>query len=276
MRPFGDRVVEAVERTGPLCVGVDPSTSLLDAWGLPDDPSGLLTFSCRCIEALAGEIAVVKPQVAFFERRGAAGMAVFERVVSDAASAGLLVIADAKRGDVGSTTAAYADAWFRGPFAADAVTATPYVGLGALEPMMVAAQETGRGLVVVVATSNAEGRELQGSAGVDGVSVEAALLAEIATRNAAERAATGFLCGSLGAVIGATRRGLDVEAVGGVVLVPGLGAQGGSVDDIAEGFGGCRPGTVLPSVSRGVLVAGPVGLRAAAARLRDDLAAAIS
>lgn len=276
MLPFGDRVLEAVGRSGPLCVGVDPSASLLAAWGLSDDPAGLAAFSSRCIEALAGEVAAVKPQVAFFERHGAAGMAVFECVVSDAASAGLLVIADAKRGDIGSTTAAYADAWFRGPFAADAVTATPYVGLGALEPMAVAARETGRGLVVVVATSNPEGRELQESVGAGGVTVEMALLGEIAARNAAERAATGATCGSLGVVVGATRRGLDVATVGGMLLVPGLGAQGGSVRDIVEGFRACPSGTVLPATSRGLLSAGPAGLRAAACRLRDDLAAALS
>ncbi len=276
MRPFGDRVIEAVGRIGPLCVGVDPSAALLDAWGLPDDATGLSAFSSRCIEALAGEVAVVKPQVAFFERHGAAGMAVLERLVSEAASVGLLVIADAKRGDIGSTTAAYADAWFRGPFAADAITATPYVGLGALEPMTVAAQETGRGLVVVVATSNPEGRGIQESTGADGVTVEAALLAEIAARNAAERAATGVVCGSIGAVVGATRRGLRVETVGGVLLVPGLGAQGATVGDIVEGFGACPAGSVLPSTSRGLLSVGPSGLRGAAARLRDDLAAALA
>lgn len=276
MRPFGDRVIEAVGRIGPLCVGVDPSAALLDAWGLPDDATGLSAFSSRCIEALAGEVAVVKPQVAFFERHGAAGMSVLERLLSDAASAGLLVIADAKRGDIGSTTAAYADAWFRGPFAADAVTATPYVGLGALEPMSVAASETGRGLIVVVATSNPEGRRLQESADAGGVTVEAALLDEIAARNAAERSATGTGCGSLGAVVGATRRGLAVETVGGVLLVPGLGTQGGSVRDVADGFGACPTGTVLPAASRGLLSAGPTGLRAAAARLRDELAASLA
>lgn len=275
MQPFGERVVDAVRRTGPLCVGVDPSASLLEEWGLGDDPHGLAEFSSRCVDALAGVVPVIKPQVAFFERHGAAGIAVLERLLSDAASAGLLVIADAKRGDIGSTTAAYADAWFRGPLAADALTATPYVGLDALEPMIAAARETGRGVVVVVATSNPEGRDLQEATRADGSTVEEALLCEIAARNAAECAAAGAAFGSLGAVVGATRRGLRLAEMGGVLLVPGLGAQGGSVDDIAAGFGACPAGTVLPSSSRGLLSVGPARMAAAAARLRDELAASL-
>ncbi|MGH8980876.1 MAG: orotidine-5'-phosphate decarboxylase [Acidimicrobiales bacterium] len=275
MRPFGERVVQAVQDTGPLCVGVDPSPSLLEEWGIPDDATGLADFSSRCIEALAGAVPVVKPQVAFFERHGAAGMAALERLLADAASAGLLVIADAKRGDIGSTTAAYADAWFRSPFAGDALTATPYVGLGALEPLCAAARETGCGVFVVVATSNPEGRALQAAVRADGATVECALLAEIAACNAAERAETGALIGSLGAVVGATRRDLPLEQLGGVLLVPGLGAQGGSVDDVAAGFGTCPRGTVLPSTSRGLLRAGPSALRAAALRLRDELAGSL-
>lgn len=275
MPPFGERVVEAVERTGPLCVGVDPSAALLGAWGLSDDPAGLGEFSRRCVEALAGVVPVIKPQVAFFERHGAAGMAVLEQLLSDAAAAGLLVIADAKRGDIGSTTAAYADAWFRGPFAADAVTATPYVGLDALEPMAAAARETARGLLVLVATSNPEGRDVQGAARADGSTVETALLAAIAARNADERAETRATSGTLGAVIGVTRRGLAVADVGGIILAPGLGAQGGSVDDVADGFRSCPYGTVLPTTSRGVLQLGPGRMAAAAARLRDELAAAL-
>ncbi len=274
-RAFGERVVEAVRELGPLCVGVDPSASLLGEWGLDDDARGLGEFSKRCVEALAGAVPVIKPQVAFFERHGAAGMAVLERLVSDAMSAGFLVIADAKRGDIGSTTAAYADAWFRGPFAGDAVTATPYVGLAALEPMVAAALDTGRGLIVVVSTSNPEGRDLQKAVRADGATVEAALIGEIAALNARERAETGAACGSIGVVAGARRRGLTLAGVGGVVLVPGLGQQGGSVEDIAGGFGECSAGTVLASASRSVLVAGPKGMRSAAMRLRDELAAVL-
>ena len=100
---FGDRVALAVERHGPLCAGIDPSPALLAEWGLPDDPTGLRTFCRACVEGFAGAVAVLKPQVAFFERQGAAGMAELERLLSDAAEAGVLVIADAKRGDIDST-----------------------------------------------------------------------------------------------------------------------------------------------------------------------------
>ncbi|MGH9083799.1 MAG: orotidine-5'-phosphate decarboxylase, partial [Acidimicrobiales bacterium] len=167
MQPFGERVVTAVERTGPLCCGIDPSAALLGAWGLPDDAGGLQSFVTRCVEAFAGVVPVVKPQVAFFERHGAAGIAVLERLLEEAAGAGLLVVADAKRGDVGSTSQAYADAWLGegSPLAADAVTAHPYLGLGSLGPLVAAARRNGRGLLVVARSSNPEGRALQESVG---------------------------------------------------------------------------------------------------------------
>ncbi len=267
---------------GPLCVGVDPSPALLGLFGLPDAPDGLRAFSEICLEALHGVVAVVKPQVAFFERHGAAGMAAFEATVALGRAAGMLVVADAKRGDVGSTTEAYADAWFRGPLAADAVTATPYLGLGALFPMVAAARATGRGLFVVVTSSNPEGREVQGAMRRDGSSVEHALVRTIADWNAEETdkaggGGSGGL-GAVGAVVGATGgappEGLD--GLGGVVLAPGLGAQGATVADVARRFAGCPRGGVLPVAARAVLGQGPVGMRAAAERLRDELATALS
>src|ERR1700724_66839 len=134
---FGARVTAAIDKTGPLCAGIDPSESLLRAWGLRDDAVGLREFGSRCVDAFAGVVPVVKPQVAFFERFGAAGIAVLETLIRDAQEAGLLVIADAKRGDIGSTMEAYASTWLdpQNPLCADAVTATPYLGLGSLQPM---------------------------------------------------------------------------------------------------------------------------------------------
>lgn len=284
MLPFGERVRRAIASTGPLCVGIDPAASLLDAWGLSDDAAGLRAFGLGCVEAVSGVVPVVKPQVAFFERHGAAGMAAYEEVVAAAQAAGLLVIADAKRGDIGSTTEAYADAWFRGPFAADALTATPYVGLDALWPMADAARATGRGLVVVVSSSNPEGRTLQHAVTEDGRSVERSLLDEIARWNREEladearRADTAPL-GSAGAVVGAVRGGAPVaglEDLGGIVLAPGLGAQGARVEDVARRFAGCPTGSVLPAVSRGVQADGERGMRNAARRLLDALAGALS
>lgn len=274
--PFGVRVAEAVGSLGPLCVGVDPSGTLLGEWGLPDDASGLREFAARCIDAFAGAVPVLKPQVAFFERHGAAGIGVLQELLADARDAGLLVIADAKRGDIDSTSAAYADAWLGdgSPLAADAVTVNPYLGLGALRPMTTLAVATGRGVVVVVRSSNPEGRLVQEAATATGESVEDALLAEVAALNAAEGAAVG----SVGVVVGATLEpsAFDLSGLGGIVLAPGVGAQGAGPGDVARLFGGCPEGTVLPSVSRSVLAHGPdvAGLRAAAVRARDGIAAA--
>ncbi len=278
-RPFGVRLLEAVADTGPLCAGIDPSAALLAAWGLPDDADGLARFGQRCVEAFAGAVPVVKPQVAFFERHGAAGLAVLEQLIAEARHAGLLVIADAKRGDIDSTAAAYADAWLgaASPFAPDAVTVTPYLGLGALRPVTDAARANGRGVFVVVRSSNPEGRTLQEAVTAGGSSVEDALLAEVAALNQAERAAgAGF--GSCGAVVGATLApsAFDLAGLGGPILAPGVGAQGATPADAARLFAGCRAGSVLPNVSRSVLDAGPgvASLRAAALVVRDAVASA--
>lgn len=272
---FAARVAAAVARTGPLCAGIDPSADLLAAWGLADDPGGLRAFALRCVEAFAGAVPVVKPQVAFFERHGAAGMAVLEELVAAAGQAGLLVIGDAKRGDVGSTSAAYAEAWLgpASPLAVDAVTAVPYVGLGALQPLVDVARAQGRGVIVLVRSSNPEGRPLQTSTGATGRAVEDALLAAIAERNAEAP-------GVVGAVVGATLApsAFPLARLGGVVLAPGVGAQGATAADVGARFAGCPAGTVLPSASRSVLAAGPsaAALRAAAVQASEAMAAVLS
>jgi orotidine-5'-phosphate decarboxylase len=268
---FASKVARAVAATGPLCAGIDPSAGLLDEWGLPASADGVRTFGLRCIEAFAGEVPVVKPQVAFFERWGAKGIAALEDVLVAGRDAGLLVIADAKRGDIGSTMAAYASAWLdpSSPLAADAVTVAPYLGLGALQPALDLASTSGRGVIVVVRSSNPEGRSLQeartqGTDDTVGPAVEDMLLGEIAVCNHGGLATPG----TVGAVIGATRApsAFDLADLGGVILAPGLGAQGGTAEGAAALFSGCRPGSVLPSASRSILSAGPdvAGLRAAA------------
>ncbi|MHB8219097.1 MAG: orotidine-5'-phosphate decarboxylase [Acidimicrobiales bacterium] len=286
-RAFGERVVAAVGSSGPLCVGIDPSAALLGEWGLPDDAGGLRTFGLRCIEAFAGVVPVVKPQVAFFERHGAAGFSVLEHVLKEARQAGLVVIADAKRGDIGSTSAAYAAAWLgdSSPLAADALTAVAYLGMGTLVPLVEAARRSGRGVFVVVQSSNPEGRQVQDALTDGGRSVADSLLAEIAEMNAGSAVvgAEGSVAGGpvgppgpVGAVIGATvgRAVATLVQFGGIVLAPGVGAQGASASDVAALFGGCPTGTVLPSVSRSVLGAGPdvAALRRAAALVRDEMA----
>ncbi|HEX4433816.1 MAG TPA: orotidine-5'-phosphate decarboxylase [Acidimicrobiales bacterium] len=274
---FGDRVAAAVARTGPLCAGIDPSGALLASWGLRDDSTGLRSFCAACVEGFAGVVSVVKPQVAFFERHGAAGMAELERLIAAATAAGLIVIADAKRGDIDSTAAAYADAWLgaTSPLAGDAVTVHPYLGLGALSPLVRLGAANGKGVLVVARSSNPEGRDLQQALTAAGPAVEDMLLGEIAGLNGSADVPTG----TVGAVIGATLEPspFALSQLGGVILAPGLGAQGAGPADIAVRFAGCRPGTVLPSSSRGVLNAGPdpADLRRSARTLNLELAAAL-
>ena len=272
---FLDKVTAAVRAHGPLCVGIDPSGALLADWGLTDDPAGLRAFGDACVEAFAGAVAVVKPQVAFFERHGAAGLAELERLIAAARSAGLVVIADAKRGDIDSTADAYADAWLSesSPLAADAVTAHAYLGLAALEPLVRRAGDTGRGVLVVARSSNPEGRSLQLATTADGRAVEDMLLGDIAALNASEEVATG----AVGAVVGATLApsNFPLSQLGGVILAPGMGAQGAGPAEVAALFAGCAPGTVVASSSRGLLKAGPdpEGLRLAAGQLQGELSA---
>jgi orotidine-5'-phosphate decarboxylase len=233
------------------------------------------------VEAFAGVVPVVKPQVAFFERWGSAGMAALESVIAEARAAGLLVIADAKRGDIDSTAEAYASAWLdpRSPLSADAVTALPYMGIGALRPMFDLAAAGGRGVIVVVRSSNPEGRVLQEAltASGSGPSVEDMLLAEVAALN--ESYEQPGSTGTVGVVVGATLRpsSFPLAGLGGVILSPGIGAQGATGDDLTALFGGCPPGSVLANVSRSLLAAGPdvAALRAAAVAARDEVAAAL-
>ena len=269
---FGDRLVAALDKRGPLCVGIDPHASLLQAWGLTDDAEGLGSFAAAAVEALAGEVAVLKPQSAFFERHGSAGVAVLERLIADARSAGAIVIVDAKRGDIGSTAAAYADAYLDSgsPLAGDAVTASPYLGYGSLRPMIDMAAQNDRGVFVLALTSNPEGAQVQRATGVDGRTVAQSIIDEAALDNAGAAP-----LGSVGLVIGATvgELGVDLAALNGPVLVPGLGAQGGTPADLRRLFGDL-PG-VFGSASRSVLRAGPsvTGLRDAARRQLDEIVA---
>ena len=277
---FAARVAAAVAATGPLCAGVDPSADLLAAWDLADDGAGVRRFGLRCVEAFAGVVPVIKPQVAFFERHGSGGVAALEAVLAEARTVGLLVLADAKRGDVGTTMEAYADTWLDpgSPLRADAVTASPYLGLGSIQPMIDLAGAHGRGVMVVARSSNPEGRRLQ-TALVDegrGPSVEDMMLADIAILNGGARVPPG----TVGAVIGATLApsAFRLADLGGVILAPGLGAQGGTKAQVAALFAGCPVGSVLPSSSRTLLANGPdvKALASAAHATRDAMAEALA
>jgi orotidine-5'-phosphate decarboxylase len=277
---FGERLAAGIARSGPLCVGIEPTPELLSAWGLPDTADGLRAVADRCLTAFAGTVPAVKPQVAFWERHGSRGIAALERLLGDARDAGLMVIADAKRGDIASISTAYATAWLdpASPLRADALTVSPYLGLGALTPIVDTARAHGGGVIVVVRSGNREGRLVQQASAAGGSSVQDRLLAGIAGLNRAE-IGQGVRIGSVGAVVAATLQpsGYALGRLGGPLLAPGVGAQGATVADVAALFHGCSPGTVLPSVSRAVLVSGPTtaALREAAERLRDGLAAAL-
>jgi orotidine-5'-phosphate decarboxylase len=264
---FADRFAAARSGPGPLVWGLDPAGSLLAAWGLGDTPDGLDRFADIVVEAAVGTVGLVKPQSAFYERHGWRGIRTLTRLTADARAAGLLVVMDVKRGDVGSTNDAYAEAYLGkgAPLAADAITVHPYLGLAAMGAFISRAHESGSCLLVVTRSSNPEGRAIQAATGPHGT-VETALLAEIAGINA--RLAPGGL-GPIGAVIGPVRRepALDLAAARGLFLAPGVGAQGATPADVAQVFAAC-PDRVMPSASRSLLAAGPDP-----ARLRDSAAA---
>ncbi|MFC5730076.1 MULTISPECIES: orotidine-5'-phosphate decarboxylase [Nocardioides] len=282
---FGARFTAALAERGQLCVGIDPHGSLLRAWGYDDDLAGLEKFALGAVEAVAPLCSVVKPQSAFYERFGSAGIAVLERVVAESRAAGALVLLDVKRGDIGSTSQAYADAYLdpTSPLAVDAITVSPYLGFGSLTPFVDTARRHDAGLFVLAATSNKEGPEVQEAVTSEAFgarTVSAAMLQHLRELNAE---ATPL--GSFGAVVGATLRdasflgssgteggsGADL-AINGPILAPGYGEQGGTTSDLVRIFGS-NARHVLASSSRGVLRLGPdpLAMRDAVARANDEL-----
>jgi orotidine-5'-phosphate decarboxylase len=263
---FGKRLDTALTDRGSLCVGIDPHPGLLTAWRLTDDAEGLSRFADLCVAAFADIAPVVKPQSAFFEVYGSSGIAVLERTISACRAAGALVCLDVKRGDIGTTMAAYARAYLdpSSPLAADAITLSPYLGLGSLQPAFDAVEQFGAGAFVLALTSNPEGPQVQRSRGDDGRPVAQVVLDDLSARNAGAAP-----MGSLGVVVGATIGSADIDltSLNGPFLVPGIGAQGGTAADVRKVFGAALR-NVLPAVSRDVLRHGPdVGaLREAVAR----------
>jgi len=269
---FGKRLAAALDARGSLCVGIDPHAALLEAWGLTDDADGLARFADICVAAVADRAAVVKPQSAFFERFGSRGIAVLERTVAGAREAGALVLLDVKRGDIGSTMTAYAAAYLdpSAPLASDAITVSPYLGVGSLQPVFDLVDAHGVGAFVLAATSNPEAPQLQHASTSTSSTVAQTVVDEIGSRNVGADP-----LGSLGVVIGATVAPgtVDVSALHGPILAPGVGAQGGTADDVRRVFGAAMP-DVVPAVSREVLRHGPdtAALRAAVERLAEDFA----
>lgn len=280
---FGSRLQSAFDERGQLCVGIDPHAALLEEWGLPDSAEGVREFSKAVVDAAAATVGVIKPQVSFFERFGSKGFAVLEEIAQEAQAAKLIVIMDAKRGDIGTTMTAYYEAWLgkAAPFVCDALTVSPYLGFDSLAETMSSTAERGKGLFVLAATSNPEGASVQ-KAQVGEATLAADIWNRLAKVNAITAAsATGL--GSFGAVVGATLNlsgvGLgsilnERAAVATPILAPGFGAQGAELGDIKRLFGASAD-TVLASVSRSVLSAGAKALPKAILGAKAELAAGL-
>lgn len=280
---FGDKLGAVFDRSGHLCVGIDPHAWILDQWGLEDSADGAREFGLRVVEAAWNRAGIVKPQVSFFERHGSAGYQALERVIAEARAAGILVIADAKRGDIGSTQQAYGEAWLRpgSPLESDAVTLSPYLGLGSLQSSLELAEAAGKGVFVLAATSNPEAAGLQTARVVETErTVAAQLLASVAQWNGSQKDYSERRFGSVGVVLGATlelaKFGINIneEPVGPAipVLAPGFGHQGAEVSETRRLFGALTPGVIV-SESRGLLAAGPGGIADAIARRAEEVEA---
>lgn len=275
---FGASLERTFEKHGQLCVGIDPHESLLEEWGLPDNAEGLRRFSFSTLEAAAGTAGIIKPQVAFFERFGSAGFKVLEDLALAAQQTDLLVIMDAKRGDIGSTMAGYFEAWLgkSAPFVCDALTVSPYLGVDSLAETMSEAIERGKGLFLLAATSNDEAKILQ-RAQIGDMTVAADVYDRLEKINSVNLS-PGARIGSLGAVVGAT---LNLSASGLArlqsesdlhtpILAPGFGAQGARLDEMADLFG-VSSNRVIATVSRSVLATGASGLKSAILQAKQQL-----
>jgi orotidine-5'-phosphate decarboxylase len=280
--PFGDRLAAAVEaKRSQLVVGLDPRPDLIPVEVGGDVPR----FCCGIVDAVAPHAVAVKPQLAFFEALGVDGIAAFEEVCAYARAAGLLVIVDGKRGDIGSTARAYASAYLEprteeGQPVGDALTVNPYLGRDSVDPYLAACRRHGTGVFCVVKTSNAGGAEVQDLALTNGRPVwqhVALLVAEWGADLVGERGLS-----SVGAVIGATHPRAVGEArrllPQAVLLLPGVGAQGATPADVARAFTS-GPASALVNVSRSVMYAFRQGEQddwraaagAEAARVKSDV-----
>lgn len=285
MRPFADRLAEAQSaKRSAVCVGIDPRVSLLPREFRPsrDTPNGhaeaVAAWARELVAVVAPYVPVVKPQLAFFEALGAAGFRAYHETVLAAQERGLLVIADAKRGDIGSTASAYAEAHFD-VVGADAMTVNPFLGRDSLDPFLPHCRK-GRGIYVLVKTSN------PGSADLQDLRVGDVPLHEHVARMVDAIGGESGLVGasgqsSVGAVVGATHPA-ELQRLRGrmpraPLLLPGYGAQGGTAADCAAGFLPDGTGAVVNS-SRGITFAfrsGDHGERFGEARWRESVQAAV-
>lgn len=268
---FGSRLQSTLHHKGHLCVGVDPSAQQLSSWGLPNDSRGIESFSKQVVDACYDVVGIVKFQVAFFEQFGSAGFSVLEKLATYANSAGLLVIADAKRGDIGTTMEGYAKAWLskESMFYADALTLSPYMGVEALMPAVDLAMLNDKGVFFLCATSNSEARVLQTSLASSGQSA-AKQIADLAAKLNSEA------LGSVGLVIGAETNFADYGLIEGdlsqtPILAPGYGHQGAKLSDSIKIFGSLA-GNLICNVSRSIAGSTAAGLSLRIQEARQELA----
>ena len=273
---FAPRLQAAFTQYGHLCVGLDPHPFLLKLWGLDDSPRGLLEMSLRVLEACSDQVGIIKPQVAFFERHGSAGYKVLEDVIARARDAEILVIADAKRGDIGSTMEAYAATWLGQGSAleADAVTVAPYLGVESLAGTFDMAEANGKGVFVLAATSNPEAASLQRSRAASGRTIAGEVLHDVSERSLQMKDPGGF-----GVVLGATLRleEFDIDTSSSFpvpVLAPGFGVQGAAVKD-AQGLFGALSQNLIVAQTRSILEAGRDGVAEAVRREAAETANAL-
>ncbi|HEX2145654.1 MAG TPA: orotidine-5'-phosphate decarboxylase [Glycomyces sp.] len=299
-KDFGSRAHHLVQMRGPLCAGIDPHGALLQHWGLDDDLAGAERFAMTLVEAASETCAFIKPQSAFYERFGSGGIALLERVIAETRRAGALVILDVKRGDIGSTMAAYAQAYLdpASPLACDAITVSPFLGTGSLQPAFDVASAHGKGLFVLARTSNPEGKQVQMAKRRDGKSVAQGVIDEVNEQNGDAEP-----MGSFGIVMGATigacasegearlresTYGIthttvrqrdtahDLSQFNGPILVPGMGAQGGRPSDLPRVLGPAM-NFAIPSYSRQIAQPGPAvaSIRTAVEALQEECRAAM-
>ncbi|CAB4615222.1 MAG: orotidine-5'-phosphate decarboxylase [Actinobacteria bacterium] len=269
MSSFGQRLLNTFEQKGQLCIGIDPSIDQLRFWGLPISAEGAKSFSFSMLDAAQDKVGIVKFQVGFFEQFGPEGFSHLSELLADAKARDLVVIADAKRGDVGSTMSGYATAWLsrESAYVCDALTVSPYLGSDSLAETANVALENDRGLFVLAATSNPEASALQ-SAMRDGRTVARSVL------DFAEQY-SGAGLGSIGVVVGATVNDVDLgldfsDSLKIPVLVPGFGAQGAALTEARSLLSGYAD-TAICNVSRLVAGASLDGLSSRVSKAKADL-----
>jgi orotidine-5'-phosphate decarboxylase len=278
---FGDRLHTAFGQFGHLCVGIDPHPFLLNEWDYDDTSVSLREFSLRVIDACVGQVGIIKPQVAFYERHGAKGMEALEYVIRRARNAGLLVISDCKRGDIGSTMEAYAQAWLTPGWnlESDAITVSPYLGSGALSQTVDYALSHNKGVFVLAATSNPEAALLQSAHVTQGIhqgkTVAAAMLSDVA-RWATESSPANSVGAVLGATLDLPSLGIEPDEYPAIpVLAPGFGFQGARVEDARHLFSNLSTNLIV-SETRSVLSAGREGVIEAVTRRAGEVASALA